>query len=263
MKLAQKMSRIGTESAFEVLAQGTGAREAGQATSSTWRSASPTSPRPPTSSRPASARSTKAGPKYGPTQGFPELREAIAAYISRTRRHHRRRRERLRRARRQADHVFPHDGAARSPATKSSIPDPSFPIYESLIHFLGATAVGVPVVESRGFSFDLETLRTQPLRQDEAGHPELAGQPDGRRHSRRTTSRRWPRMLRDRDLIVLSDEIYSRIWYENEPTSISQLRRDARQDGHPRRLLEDVFDDRLAARLRRDADVAGRRPSSS
>jgi aspartate/methionine/tyrosine aminotransferase len=49
--------------------------------------------------------------------------------------------------------------ALLEPGDEVVFPDPSFPIYESLIHFLGATAVGVPVVESRGFSFDLETLR--------------------------------------------------------------------------------------------------------
>src|SRR4029077_2034059 len=40
-------------------------------------------------------------------------------------------------------------------------PDPSFPIYESVIRFLGATPVPIPLVEGRGFSFDLETLATR------------------------------------------------------------------------------------------------------
>ena len=70
-------------------------------------------------------------------------------------------------------------------------------------------------------------------------------------------------MLRDRDLLVLSDEIYSRICYEDEPSSITQFDGHAREDDHPRRLLEDLLDDRLAPRLRRDAAVAAPTRSTS
>ncbi len=96
----------------------------------------------------------------------------------------------------------------------------AFPIYESLIHFLGATAVGVPVVESRGFSFDLETLRkslsdkTKLVILNSPANPTGGVIPSG-------DIAQMAAMLRDRDLIVLSDEIYSRIWYEEEPTSIA------------------------------------------
>ena len=55
---------------------------------------------------------------YGPTQGLPELREAIAEYISATRGIHGQPRERLCDAGRQADHLFPDAGAARTRATK-------------------------------------------------------------------------------------------------------------------------------------------------
>ena len=110
--------------------------------------------------------------------------------------------------------------ALLEPGDEVIFPDPSFPIYESLIQFLGATAVGVPVVESRGFSFDLETLRkslsdkTKLVILNSPANPTGGIIPSG-------DIAQMAAMLRDRDLIVLSDEIYSRIWYEEEPTSIA------------------------------------------
>ena len=99
-------------------------------------------------------------------------------------------------------------------------PDPSFPIYESLIHFLGATAVGVPVVESRGFSFDLETLKRSLSDKTKLVILNSPANPTGGVIPKDDIAQ-MAALLRDRDLIVMSDEIYSRIWYESEPTSIS------------------------------------------
>ena len=95
--------------------------------------------------------------KYGPTPGFPEFREAIAAYVSRTRGIHA-----------GPDNVCVVPGgkpimffsmvALLEAGDEVIYPNPSFPIYESMIRFLGAKPVPVPLVESRGFSFDLDTL---------------------------------------------------------------------------------------------------------
>src|SRR5882672_4857075 len=101
-------------------------------------------------------------------------------------------------------------------------PDPSFPIYESLIHFLGATPVGVPVVESRGFSFDLETLRSRLSNKTKLVILNSPANPTGGVIPRDDIAQ-MADMLRARDVIVLSDEIYSRIWYEHEPTSITSF----------------------------------------
>jgi hypothetical protein len=59
-------------------------------------------------------------------------------------------------------------------------------------------------------------------------------------------------MVRDRDLMVLSDEIYSRIVYGGPPVSIAASRA-CSKDHHPGRLLQDLRHDRLAHGLRRDA----------
>src|SRR5262249_35448941 len=96
--------------------------------------------------------------KYGPTQGLPELRESIAAYISRTRK-----------IKAGPEHVCVVPGG--KPVMYSAIiallekgdeaiyGNPGFPIYESMIRFQGATPVAVPLVEERGFSFDLDAFR--------------------------------------------------------------------------------------------------------
>src|SRR5919199_850816 len=84
MRLAERMSRIGTESAFEVLAKAR-ALEAQGHTIIHLEIGQPDFPTP--------AHIIEAGKRaldegwtgYGPTSGFPDVREAIAAYVSRTR----------------------------------------------------------------------------------------------------------------------------------------------------------------------------------
>src|SRR5438046_1919782 len=153
------MAGLGTESAFEVLAKARALERQGKSVIH-LEIGEPDFPTP-THVVEAGARALRDGwTKYGPTPGFPEFREAIAAYISRTRR-----------VTVAAENVCVVPGgkpimffcmmALLEPGDEVIYPDPSFPIYESVIRFLGATPVGVPVVESRDFSFDLETLRSR------------------------------------------------------------------------------------------------------
>src|SRR5437764_2074490 len=101
-------------------------------------------------------------------------------------------------------------------------PNPGFPIYESMIRFLGATPVPMPLEESRGFSFDLDlfrdrlTDRTRMVILNSPQNPTGGVIP-------RADIEALAGMLRDRDLIVLSDEIYSRICYDGEPVSIASF----------------------------------------
>ena len=53
--------------------------------------------------------------------------------------------------------------ALLEPGDEVIYPDPGFPIYESMINFLGATPVPIPLLEERGFSFDLNVLRDKLL----------------------------------------------------------------------------------------------------
>jgi aspartate/methionine/tyrosine aminotransferase len=220
MKLAERMSRIGTESAFEVLARAR-ALEAQGKDIIHLEIGQPDFPTP-VHIKDAAKRALDDGfTGYGPTMGLPELREAIATYISRTRG-----------IPVSAANVCVVPGgkpimyfvmtALLEPGDEVIYPNPGFPIYESLVDFLGATRVPMPLVEERGFSFDLDRFekslspRTKLVVLNSPGNPTGGVIP-------RQDLQRIADLVRDCDLMVLSDEIYSRIWYEEQPESITQF----------------------------------------
>ena len=220
MKLAEKMSRLGTESAFEVLARARALEKQGKHVIH-LEIGEPDFPTPAHIVSAGKQALDEGWTKYGPTPGLPELRDTIAAYVSRTRR-----------ITVSPDNVCVVPGgkpimffsmtALLEPGDEVIYPDPSFPIYESLIRFLGATPVAVPLVESRGFSFDLETLRERLSPRTKLVILNSPANPTGGVIPRDDLAQ-MADMLRARDVIVLSDEIYSRIWYETEPTSIASF----------------------------------------
>ena len=158
---------------------------------------------------------------YGPTQGYPEFREAIAAHVSETRG-----------IAAKASQVCVVPGgkpilffpmmALLEEGDEVIYPNPGFPIYESMTKFLGARAVPIPLVESRGFSFDLDrfrdslTPRTKMVILNSPQNPTGGVIPP-------EDLRVIADLVRDRDLVVLSDEIYSRIYYDAPPMSIASL----------------------------------------
>jgi aspartate/methionine/tyrosine aminotransferase len=159
--------------------------------------------------------------KYGPTQGDPELRQAIAEHISETRG-----------ISVGPDRVVVTPGgkpmlflpmlALLEPGDEALYPNPGFPIYESTINFTGAKAVPIPLVEERGFSIDLDQFekslsdRTKLIILCSPQNPTGGTIPEA-------DIRTIAEMIRDRDVIVLSDEIYSRIWFDEKPFSIASL----------------------------------------
>ncbi len=218
MQLAEKMSRIGTESAFEVLARAQALEKQGKSVIHLEIGA-PDFPTPPHVVEAGKRALDEGWTKYGPTPGFPEFREAIASYISRTRG-----------IKVGADNVCVVPGgkpimffsmmALLEPGDEVIYPNPSFPIYESMIRFLGATPVAISLVESRGFSFDLNMLADKLSKKTKMVILNSPANPTGGVMPREDVAR-IAAMLRDRDLIILSDEIYSRISYEGEPVSIT------------------------------------------
>jgi aspartate/methionine/tyrosine aminotransferase len=158
---------------------------------------------------------------YGPTQGLPELRESVARYVSSTRD-----------IRVGPEHVSIVPGgkpiiffpmlALIEPGDEVIYPDPGFPIYASMIRFSGGVPVPIPLIEERGFSFDLDLLRkrlspkTKLLVLNSPQNPTGGMIPP-------EDIRAIADLVRDRDLMVLSDEIYSRIYYGEAPVSIASL----------------------------------------
>jgi aspartate/methionine/tyrosine aminotransferase len=221
MKLADRMSRILTESAFDVLVRARALEaqgrdiihlEIGEPDFDTPRHVID-----------EAKRALDAGfTHYGPTQGLPELREAIAEYVSATRG-----------ITVTARNVCVTPGgkpiiffpimALVQPGDEVIYPNPGFPMYESMIGVMGGKPVPIPLVEENGFSFDLNVFRkslsdrTKMVILNSPQNPtgglippaDIAAIAD---------------LLRDRDLVVLSDEIYSRIVYTGEkPVSIASM----------------------------------------
>jgi aspartate/methionine/tyrosine aminotransferase len=218
MKLVEKMSRIGTESAFEVLAKARDLEKQGKSIIH-LEIGEPDFPTPKHIVEAGKRALDEGWTKYGPTPGLPELRERIAAYVSRTRN-----------IKVGAENVCVVPGgkpimffaimALADVGDEVIYPDPSFPIYESVIRFIGAKPVPIPLVESRGFSFDLDTLKRALSPRTKLVILNSPANPTGGVTPKEDLAK-IADMLRDRDLMILSDEIYGRIYYENEPASIT------------------------------------------
>jgi len=221
MKLAERMNRIGVESAFDVLVKARALEAQGRSVVH-LEIGEPDFPTPAHIVEAAKQALDGGWTHYGPTQGLPELRETIAAYVSRTR----------------AIGVGP-EHVSVVPGGKPIIffpmlalleagdeviyPNPGFPIYESMINFLGAKPVPMPLEESRGFSFDLDLFRDRLSDRTKMVILNSPQNPTGGVIPHEDLGA-LAEMLRDRDVIVLSDEIYSRIYYGDEaPTSIASF----------------------------------------
>ena len=220
MKTAERMGRLGTESAFEVLARAKALErqgkqivhlEIGEPDFDT-----------PAHIKEAAKRALDGGAThYGPSAGLPELREAIAKHVSETR----------------GVPVAP-DQVVVTPGAKPIMfftimalvgqgdevvyPNPGFPIYESVINFVGGTPVPIPLRESSEFGFDLELFeksvgsRTKLIIINSPENP-TGGVLD------RSQIERIAAIARKHEVPVLSDEIYRQFLYEGEFVSILQV----------------------------------------
>src|ERR1700733_4521210 len=221
MKLAQRMSRIGTESAFDVLVRAR-ALEAQGRDIIHLEIGEPDFPTPQNVIDAGKKALDEGWTHYGPSQGLPELREAIAEYISCTR-----------------GISVSSANVCVVPGGKPIIffpmmalldegdevvyPNPGFPIYESMIKVCGATPVPVPLVEDRGFSFDLDVFRKSLTDRTKMVVLNSPQNPTGGMIPAEDI-KAIADLVRDRDLVVLWDEIYSRIIYSDErPVSIASM----------------------------------------
>jgi len=214
VKLAERIGLLGVESAFDVLVKARGLEAKGRNIVH-LEIGEPDFPTPPHIVEAAKRALDEGWTHYGPTQGLPELREAIAAYISRTR----------------GIHVGPQQVcvvpggkpiiffpllALLEPGDEVIYPNPGFPIYESMIRFCGAKPVPMPLVESRGFSFDMNLFRDRLSDKTKLVILNAPQNPTGGVIPKEDL-RIMADLLRDRDVMILSDEIYTRICYEGEP----------------------------------------------
>src|SRR6185295_8141107 len=220
MHVVDRISRLNIESAFQVLVKAR-ALEAQGKNVIHLEIGEPDFPTPPHIVEAGKRALDEGWTKYGPTPGFPDFREMIAANVSRTRG-----------IKVGADNVCVVPGgkpimfftmiALLDEGDEVIYPDPSFPIYESMIRFLGATPVPIPLVENRGFSFDLDVFREKLSDKTKLIILNSPANPAGSVIPKEDLAA-IAEMIREKDVMVLSDEIYSRIWYDTEPSSISGL----------------------------------------
>jgi len=218
IRLAARMSRLGTESAFEVLQRARALEAAGQSVIH-LEIGEPDFPTPVNVQEAASKAIRDGYTHYVAPQGMPPLRETIAEYVGRTR----------------GIAVHP-DEVVVVPGGKPILyfvltalleegdevlyPDPGFPIYESVVRFLGARPVPVALREENDFRMDVGdieaalTPRTRLL---------ILNSPQNPTGSVMTAAdmERLARLLADRDIVVLSDEIYSRILFDCDHVSLA------------------------------------------
>ena len=216
-RLADRMSRLGTESAFEVLARAKALEAAGTPVIHLEIG----EPDFPTAGHIAEAAvdALRAGhTHYVPAPGIPALREAVAAFLERT--------GRMRAA---PDRVVVTPGAKpimfftilalAGPGDEVLYPDPGFPMYESITSFAGATAVPVPLRESNGFRVDvaeLERLITPRSRLLIINSPH---NPCGSALTREDCAA-IAELAQRHDLLVLTDEVYWAIRYGGTHVSV-------------------------------------------
>ena len=208
------MNRIGVESAFDVLVRARALEARGRSVVH-LEIGEPDFPTPAHIVEAAKKALDEGWTHYGPTQGLPELREAIAARVARTRG-----------IAVGPEHVSVVPGgkpilffpmmALLEPGDEVIYPNPGFPIYESMIRFLGATPVPMPLEESRGFSFDLDLFRTRLSERTKLVILNSPQNPTGGVIPAEDIQA-LAGMLADRDVMVLSDEIYSQIHYGGQP----------------------------------------------
>jgi aspartate aminotransferase len=214
------MGRIGVESAFDVLVRARALEARGKSVIH-LEIGEPDFPTPLHVVEAAKKALDDGWTHYGPTQGYPELREAISEHVSGTRGIEAGP-ERVSVVPGGKPIIFFPMLALVEPGDEVIYPNPGFPIYESMIRFAGGIPVPIPLIESRGFSFDLNVLRdrlndrTRLVILNSPQNPTGGVIPD-------EDVRAIAEMSRERDVIVLADEIYSRIYYGGRPLSIASL----------------------------------------
>jgi aspartate/methionine/tyrosine aminotransferase len=219
MKLARRMERLGTETAFSVLAKAKALEAEGRGIIH-LEIGEPDFDTPEHVVE-AGCRALREGhTHYTPTAGIPQLREAIAFDVARSR-----------------DIEVGPEQVVVTPGGKPImfftilalveegdevlVPNPAFPIYESMVNFVGGRPIFVPLRQENGFRFDLDEFsarlsdRTRMVILNSPANPtggvltadDIAGLAE---------------ILRERpEVYVLSDEIYSRLLYTGGFASIA------------------------------------------
>ena len=220
MKLAERMSLLGTETAFEVLAKARQLEAEGMDIVH-LEIGEPDFDTPANIVKAGAEALTQGYTHYNPSPGFPEVRERLAQEISQTRGISVTR-----------DNVVITPGgkpimfftmlALIDPGDEVLYPNPGFPIYESMIRFVGGVPVPMRLYESRDFNMDLDevaglvTPRTKLMVINSPNNP--CGSVISKDDLEALAD-----LARENEIMVLSDEIYSRFLYQDAHHSVASF----------------------------------------
>ncbi|MCK4668410.1 pyridoxal phosphate-dependent aminotransferase [Candidatus Dependentiae bacterium] len=217
MRLAKRMERLGTESAFEVLAKAKALEAQGKEVVH-LQIGEPDFDTPANITEAAIKALKEGKTHYGPSAGLPAFRKVIAEYISETRK----------------IEVKPEEVVV-TPGGKPVIyfaltllvqegdeviyPNPGYPIYESVINFSGAKAIPLPLLEKKNFRFEIEDLKNLITPRTKAIVINSPQNPTGGLFEPEDLKAIADICIKN-DIYIFADEIYSRIIYGGEHHSI-------------------------------------------
>lgn len=218
---ASRMDGLGTETAFEVLAKAKALEKEGR--DIVHLEIGEPDFDTPNNIKEAAIKAMKGGyTHYVPASGIPDLRNAIAEYLSKSR----------------GISVDP-DEVVVTPGAKPIIffsilacveagdevmyPNPGFPIYESMINFVGAKPVPMPLKEENDFSIDNDDTVSKITKKTKMIILNSPGNPAGGVLTKDNLEAIADRLKGRDDVLVLSDEVYSQIIYEGKHSSIASL----------------------------------------
>jgi len=211
LQLAARMSRLGTETAFEVLNKARALERQGKNIIH-LEIGEPDFDTPPNVVEAGVDALRKGWTHYGPSAGLPELRQAIAEYVSRTRG-----------VKVSSDEVVVVPGgkpiifftilALIDEGDEVIYPNPGFPIYESMIRYVGGRAVPIQLREENDFCLDVNELTALISNRTKLIIINSPQNPTGGVLPRRDIER-IAHAIGDRNIMILSDEIYSRLLFD-------------------------------------------------
>ena len=218
MKLAKRMSRLGTETAFEVLAKAQKLEAQGKNVIH-LEIGEPDFDTPENIVSAGQNALSNGFTSYNPSPGYGDLRDVIAKDISTSRG-----------IKVSGENVIVTPGgkpimffvmlALIENGDEVLYPNPGFPIYESMIEFCGGTAVPMQLHGDRDFNIDISEVRNQITPKTKLMIINSPNNPCGSILGD-SELEELANIAKENNILVLSDEIYSRFLFEGEHSSIT------------------------------------------